>query len=181
MKSRISRIKLIIKHLLGRDVYLKTDENIATRFYGSRYGGWAIPEKLVNVNSVVYSFGIGEDASFDLALIADTGCKIHGFDPTPKSLLWVEDNISNEHFKMYPWALGATDGQLELWLPKNPHHVSASCRPSSITSYESFVAPCKRIETVMKELGHEQVDLLKMDIEGAEYEVLKSMSMGDVL
>ncbi|HEY6003537.1 MAG TPA: FkbM family methyltransferase, partial [Anaeromyxobacter sp.] len=29
--------------------------------------------------------------------------------------------------------------------------------------------------TVMKELGHQRIDLLKMDIEGAEYAVLENM------
>jgi hypothetical protein len=38
-----------------------------------------------------------------------------------------------------------------------------------------FDAPCKKLSTLMKESGHAHIDLLKMNIEGAEYEVLKSM------
>jgi len=34
--------------------------------------------------AVVYSLGIGEDISFDLALIEKYGARVHAFDPTPK-------------------------------------------------------------------------------------------------
>lgn len=36
-------------------------------------------------------------------------------------------------------------------------------------------APCRRISSLMSELGHDRLDLIKIDIEGAEYEVLRSM------
>lgn len=62
-------LKKAIKHLLVRDLWIRTDSAQATVFYGSRYGGWAIGEGSVGSDSVVYSFGIGEDASFDLGLI----------------------------------------------------------------------------------------------------------------
>lgn len=181
MSVTMKRLKLAVKHLLGKDLYLTPDQKTATRFYGSPYGGWALPEGVVNADSVIYSFGIGEDASFDLALIEDTGCRIFGFDPTPKSLRWVQGNVKEPKFIIQPWALGPSDGKLELWLPKNPEHVSASCRPSEAMSHDSFVAECKSLESVMRELRHEKVDVLKMDIEGAEYEVLRSLVSGTVL
>ena len=181
MSITIKRLKLAVKHLLGKDLYLKPDQRTATRFYGSPYGGWALPEGVVNAGSIIYSFGIGEDVSFDLALIEATGCRVFGFDPTPKSLRWVEGNVREHKFVIRPWALGASDGELQLWLPKNPEHVSASCRPSEATSHDSFVAACRSLESVMRELDHAKVDVLKMDIEGAEYEVLRSLVNGAVL
>jgi hypothetical protein len=33
--------------------------------------------------------------------------------------------------------------------------------------------PCKPLHAIMEELGHSQVDVLKFDIEGAEWDVLK--------
>ena len=172
MNITIKRLKLAVKHLLGKDLYLKPDQRTATRFYGSPYGGWALPEGVVNAGSIIYSFGIGEDVSFDLALIEATGCRVFGFDPTPKSLRWVEGNVREHKFVIRPWALGASDGELQLWLPKNPEHVSASCRPSEATSHDSFVAECRSLESVMRELDHAKVDVLKMDIEGHECEAV---------
>jgi hypothetical protein len=36
---------------------------------GSKYGGWIVPATLVRPDSVCYCVGVGEDISFDLALI----------------------------------------------------------------------------------------------------------------
>ena len=35
--------------------------------------------------------------------------------------------------------------------------------------------PARTLRTIMKDLGHEQIDVLKMDIEGAEYGVLAGL------
>jgi FkbM family methyltransferase len=179
--SLLPRLRLLAKHALGRDLYLRPDARCATTYYGSRYGGWALPRDHVQAESVVYSFGIGEDASFDLALIATTGCAVHAFDPTPRSLRWVEREVTEPRFIVHPWALGADDGTMQLWLPVDSEHVSASCRPSSDRSDVSFVARSRQLPTIMAELGHERVDVVKLDIEGAEYDVIRSLLDARVL
>jgi FkbM family methyltransferase len=171
-----STLKKALKHLLGRDLWLKTECNPATEFHGSPYGGWAVLAGSIHPESVVYSFGIGEDASFDLALIQRHGCTVHGFDPTPKSLDWVQNNIRESRFVLHPWALGVREGTLELWLPDNPDHVSASLVSAANRSKLCFQAECRSLAGIMKELGHESIDVLKMDIEGAEYDVLQSLA-----
>jgi FkbM family methyltransferase len=170
MANIYKTIKLIIKHFLGKDLYLRPTRRVPTRFYGSSYGGWALPKNAVKPDSVVYSFGIGEDASFDLALIEEVGCSVHGFDPTPKSLSWVASNVQEVRFLIHPCALGPKDGMMELWLPENPDHVSASCRQSERMSSDRFMAVCKNLRSIMDKLGHTKIDVLKMDIEGAEHE-----------
>jgi predicted PolB exonuclease-like 3'-5' exonuclease len=42
-------------------------------------------------------------------------------------------------------------------------------------SGDGVKAPIKRLQTIMKELGHNHIDVLKMDIEGGEYEVIEDM------
>jgi hypothetical protein len=41
-------------------------------------------------------------------------------------------------------------------------------------------APVYRLSTIMKTLGHSRVDLLKMDIEGAEYGVLADLLVSKI-
>jgi hypothetical protein len=53
------------------------------------YGGWVVNPELIRADSVVYSFGLGEDVSFDLALIETYGVEVHGFEPDPRSLEWL--------------------------------------------------------------------------------------------
>jgi hypothetical protein len=38
----------------------------------------------------IYSCGVGEDISFDMAVMNDYDCEIFAFDPTPKSMDWIK-------------------------------------------------------------------------------------------
>jgi hypothetical protein len=38
----------------------------------------------------------------------------------------------------------------------------------------------KRLSTIARELGHEHIDVLKMDIEGAEYDVLVDLEKSSI-
>ncbi len=59
-------------------------------YLGTDYGGWAIDERLIKNNSIIYSFGVGTDISFDMELITRYGCSIFAFDPTPRCIKWIE-------------------------------------------------------------------------------------------
>ena len=140
---------------------------------GSRYGGWVIPSGLVTTGSIVYSGGVGEDVSFDLALIERTGCSVWAFDPTPRSIEFASE-IDEPRFRFHPVGLWSRDCVKHFYAPADPSHVSHTA-VSSEPQQPSFEANCKSLATVMRELGHDRIDLLKLDIEGAEYEVLGSL------
>jgi hypothetical protein len=56
---------------------------------GTEYGRHTVCTDRLGPDSIVYSFGLGEDISFDLELIERTGATVYGFDPTPRSIAWV--------------------------------------------------------------------------------------------
>ncbi len=53
-----------MKFLVGKDFFPKIDLRCNKERFGSEYGGWDIAFENVTQNSIVYSFGIGEDVSF---------------------------------------------------------------------------------------------------------------------
>lgn len=57
---------------------------------GTDYGGWTIPDDLIDPAWVCYCGGVGDDISFDLAFIERFGCSVHAFDPTPSSIEYVK-------------------------------------------------------------------------------------------
>lgn len=139
---------------------------------GTEYGGHAVSLHRLDRDSVVYSFGLGEDVSFDLALVERVGCKVHGFDPTPRSLEWLRSQTLPPELRIEPVGVAAQDGVLRFHLPKKAHHVSLSTLPGPERSGELVELPVERLATIMARLGHDRLDVLKLDVEGSEYEVL---------
>jgi len=153
---------------------------------GSSYGGYAVCPANIDQSSVVYSFGVGEDVSFDVAMIERFGVQVHAFDPTPRSLAWVETQSLDERFVVHPWGLAAHDGSASFAPPANPTYVSHSLLPHESSERPPVVFEVFRLETIAKRLGHDRVDILKMDVEGAEYDAIpdvldSSISIGQVL
>jgi FkbM family methyltransferase len=148
-------------------------------FLGTEYGGYEILPELMSSEAVVYSVGLGEDISFDLGMIERFGCSVHGFDPTPRSLAWLEQQALPRGFRVHPFGLADFDGVARFAPPANPAYVSHSVLPGH--GGDRVELPVKRLGTVMKELGHERLDVLKIDIEGAEYAVLDDLLASGLL
>lgn len=151
------------------------DHRRCLRRLGSEYGGWHVPLDLLNTSSIVYSVGVGEDISFDLALIRERGCLVHAFDPTPRACEYVRRYPwLPEEFVFHPVGLWNKDGTAQFYAPRNPNHVSHSIGNIQET-HRFFTATVRRLSSLMQELKHTRLDLLKMDIEGAECAVLEDM------
>ncbi len=146
---------------------------------GTSYGGFFVNLDGLNKESIIYSFGIGEDISFDSEIIDRTGAEVYGFDPTPKSINWVNKN-KIKGFNFYDYGIGTKDGEDKLFLPKNPNHVSGSVFRVSNVSGEYIKIKLKTLQSIMNELGHSKIDVLKLDIEGLEYDVLKNILREDI-
>jgi FkbM family methyltransferase len=142
---------------------------------GSGYGGWIVPAAHITADWVCYCGGVGEDITFDLGMIGRFGCEVHAFDPTPRAIAFVAPTVELEpRFVFHPVGLWSEDTVLRFFEPRNPAHVSHSVVNLQRTE-RYFEAPCRSIPSMMAELGHERIDLLKIDIEGAEHRVVASM------
>ncbi len=150
-------------------------------FIGSKYGGYSVPRGLLNENSIVYSFGLGEDATFDIGLSEMYGCEVHIFDPTPRSKIFYESKLKNyPKLKYYEFGLWDKDTEVKFYEPADKTHVSHSIGNLQHTE-QFFQGKVKRLKTIMKMLGHTEISLLKIDIEGAEYEVIPDMAIMMIL
>jgi len=145
------------------------------RQFGDHYGGYVVPDELLTCDSIVYSFGLGENATFDTELFFATGCEIHIFDPTPRSIVFFKKNLEQYNKLIFhEYGIWNENGQARFYAPKDEKHVSCSILNIQETKKWFFVR-VKPLSVIMKELGHDHIDLLKMDIEGAEIEVIPDM------
>lgn len=172
--SPLRRLRRRVRALLHEDVFVSVGRRVELERHGSTYGGWSIERNSLSASDVVYSFGVGDDVSFDLSIIDRYGVAVHAFDPTPRSVAWVRRQALPAQFRFHEFGAGATDGDIVLFAPTNAAHVSFSSQRTQETS-ASVRAPVRRLSTIMRDLGHHRLDLVKMDIEGAEYEVIDAM------
>jgi FkbM family methyltransferase len=171
----IQRLKTLVRAAISNDFSATPDMHCVKERFGSDYGGWDIITANIDNRAVVYSFGIGEDASFDIALIDAFNLAVHAFDPTPRSIEWVGKQGFSDRFIMHDYGIAAFDGTAPFNPPENPEHVSHTMLDRPSTSSKAITVPVKRLSTIMKELGHDHIDILKMDIEGAEYDIINDL------
>jgi len=175
MRKIAREIRSMLLAIVGSDLRIKPDLDCEKQRFGSEYGGWEVATGSLTPQTLVYSFGVGEDASFDTALIEHCHLTIHAFDPTPKSVSWARKQGFPANFVLHEYGLAAFDGTVSFNPPENPDHVSHTLLDRPSTQEKSIKVPVKRLKTIMSELGHQHIDILKMDIEGAEYDVIRDI------
>jgi FkbM family methyltransferase len=159
----------------GRDVPFRRQVRVPRLHLGSDYGGWTVQPELLARESIVYSVGVGNDISFDLALILRFGCRVHAFDPTPKSVQWIDQQSLPEQFVFHPIGLADADGTARFVLPRADFVSFHIGQEQAAAASDVVECPVQRLTTITRSLGHARIDLLKMDIEGAEYAVIDDL------
>ena len=166
---------------------------------------------LLNEESVIYCVGAGEDISHDIEVAFALNSSVYIFDPTPRAIehvqyikdiltgrqkpehnprfggndrkylkLIIESKIDVDKIKFYDFGLYTEDCIIKFYSPSNKEHVSHSV-VKGMKSDSYIEAEMKSLKTIMKELDHEKIDLLKIDIEGCECDVIEQMIDDNIL
>jgi hypothetical protein len=100
---------------------------------------------------VIYSFGVDYESSFEAELLSDTRhCRVWGYDPTAKSF-----------GSKIPRALA--------------HRAHFSPYSLSDKHEKETKRPMYTLESLMRMNGHTHIDILKIDIEGSEFETIANL------
>lgn len=142
---------------------------------GSAYGGWMVPTALLEPGWVCYSVGAGADVSFDLELIARFDARVQSVEPVEQYVSELRAAHAEEpRFAIHCAALAVRDGPLRMQRTHNPegHALSAA----DLFDTDRYVeVPGRTLASLARELGHTHIDLLKLDVEGAEYELVPQL------
>ena len=171
------------------------------RQIGSHRHPYFVPDKLLHADSVCYCIGAGEDVSFDTELKVIYDCTVVILDPTPYGIDHFEklkDHVArgirlviSEGGHLVPFTYRIDSRQLDdiqfvpigVWNEKTV----LTFHDPQMENYASYSvclfnesdkvirAPVDRLGNIMRELGHAQLDLVKIEIEGAEYAVVDTI------
>lgn len=174
-KAWFRKLKRLLKQVAGREIWYSTQMKANT----VRHGDWCFIPDHLDSDSVVYSLGVGEDIVFDVELIKQFNLSVEAFDPTPSSIEWLKAKVTPENFNFHPFGISNRDGILKLYplFIKGKKSATMFTLDSNCSSTDSgsVEIPVKKLSTIMADLKHQRIDILKMDIEGAEYDVIEDL------
>jgi FkbM family methyltransferase len=134
--------------------------------------------RLLERQRVFFDVGanIGYHTFLAAALLEGRGA-VHAFEPWPEVFDDLAVNARLNGFRcleVHRAALADRDGDLPLFAPEDAEWTTASLLPDD-TRRACDLVPALRFDTFCKQRRLERVDVMKIDVEGAELQVLRGM------
>jgi methyltransferase FkbM-like protein len=122
----------------------------------------------------VLSFGLGDDISFDEEISRRYGVDVCGFDPTTPSLDWIAVRGKPPNMRVFPIGIAKFDGRQKLSLEANDGRGNFSTKATGGMR-------CMRYSSMVAQLKLHRVEVLKLNVEGSEYDVIPGIVTSVVL
>ncbi|NBU05813.1 MAG: FkbM family methyltransferase [Sphingobacteriia bacterium] len=178
----------IKKHLnrLHRSLAKKWRELMLPRGFlrlGTRYGGWWVNSKNISEDPFLIDCGLGKDISFPKAFLDRFSGRVIGLDPDPESISFCNETLP-KNMALRQQAFWIEAGKiLEFNLARSKDKLPKGADGSgSLIKSHAYVIGSKKIKIkttslmdILTSENKEYCDILKLDIEGAEYEVIDDL------
>jgi FkbM family methyltransferase len=137
------------------------------------------PECRFHAGDVRTVLDIGANIGVSAVYLANAfpNASVHAFEPEPGNCELLRANAEScGRIKVHPFALGAEDGELTLFDSDNPDNFGGfSAHGAGVNRARSKSVPVRHAGRALAKLGIETVDVIKIDTEGAEWEILTAL------
>lgn len=132
---------------------------------------WAITRNSLDAGSFIISAGVGQSITFEDALVARFDATVILLDPSPTGLNTIQARESMRNLTFLPIGLARQSGTHRFVPPERPEE--GSFRKAQDGDGPLF--RCTSVADLLKVHNRHKIDLLKIDVEGCEYEILESI------
>lgn len=138
---------------------------------------WTLSLQSLNSKSNILCAGVGRMISFELELCDRIGCGILLLDPSPTGAYTIGKIEKANPGKLngiefLNIGLAGRDEKRGFESPMSQKEGSFQMKLENSGLDDEFQFPCRSLASIMAERGWDEIDFLKMDIEGFEYEVI---------
>jgi len=150
---------------------------------GTKYGGWWIYVPAIGRDPLLVDCGLGFDISFPAAFLRRFGGRVIGVDPNPRAIEYAKAHCP-AGMEVRDAAIWSEAGQTLSFhlprpaaeLPQGADGVSGSLLAShAYAGAEELTVRTTSLAEILAAAGRTECDVLKFDVEGAEYEVLAAL------
>lgn len=153
--------------------YLRPARPAAMIRLGSYYGGWWIPD-VDPSRGAAFCVGAGTDVTFDLEL-QRLGYRVYTVDPTPASVDYLRSQVPE--LTLLPVGVWTETGEIEFAQDETWEEswMIGSEVPAGTGTRGTRTLPVSTVKDLVASTGETEIAVLKLDIEGAEHAVLRSL------
>lgn len=146
------------------------------RFFGFRnYRGHSFFDKSLNSTSKVLDLG-GNIGEFSKSINSKYKCETFIIEASPYLFSQIDESPA---MNKYNYAVGGKNGSVTFYESTNIKDGNIIA-PKSNSSGNTFEVECRDFSTLVSELNLKEIDLLKIDIEGAEIELFDHVNKEDL-
>lgn len=136
-----------------------------------------IKSDLINDKSIFYSFGIGENLSFEKKMADLYNLNVYCFDPTSLANKFMSKEIYDKNKIFFkPFGIWNADGKVKFFIQDEQNSNNSGGSITNLFKNSMYhLLDCYKLSTLMKQNNHSKIDVLKLDIEGAAPEVMENI------
>lgn len=160
--------------LRGMGILNSENDFISGEAYFLKYISAKSPKTIVDVGA--------NEGQFAQLCLLHTEATVFSFEPHPRTFQKLKSKIANSRWKGFECGLGSTPGSFILYDHAGQNGTQhASFQKGVFDSvhlkeFDQFEVQVRTLDEVAATTGLEKIDLLKIDVEGFEFEVLKGAS-----
>ena len=140
------------------------------------FGNYPLKSNNINSDSIIYTFGIGTSLHFEEKLSQAFQCKVFCYDPTDCAVVFMRDrDYDKKLINFFEYGIWINDEKVKFYSQNNEAKNPGGSITNLFNNSEFKLFQCHKLSSLMKMNNHDKIDILKMDIEGAAFDVLHNI------